>query len=611
MFDLSRQLTARFAQDAVLDIAPEMLQRRVYGFQVSMQLGVEYLLRQGALADRLAQDPDFRQIACDALYYPARSWENGDSVLNLSTERFGEDLNSRTGDSDSSNGLDGRFLHNSVLRLAQLISFPQKLKELLADIAGTARWPDLPEAVVAAIPANALLRQKEQNLFEWRYTLHGLPVEDPQIDTVLNDDLDRNLTLIENVRNLLKDGKLPDLQSLSVTFRVLSTSPSWGETEAAMRLLRQAQQDRIPYPDMSTNSEVVNEYAELLRRSSGLLVVALREAALLSSYAGSDSEEERVKQAFTTMTNLLKFGNLNEASMSALFAQMLPDKEAEFNLPALGFENWKKKLGLPLPPRNEEGARAALTEYYKEWLGRFKDFLSGMAVKPGNRNDMAGAVQRPALAAFFAEPRSMSLQDWTKIFIECAVNPTSAPTSFVPIALRMLGFSARIKQITDAIPDFVGNLTVWSSLLGAPVIPESDGDRRGRALAIRIAEVLPPWPVSSRFAALVATCERLETLLGRCPQLTQQVFGITKIFIEVDTKQAAGAPNQAFTAANLLAGFPRLLEFVGRGPIKMIGGDGVARAVSDAELARQRAGVPPTIVFAKDLDVAMDSGELR
>jgi hypothetical protein len=289
---------------------------------------------------------------------------------------------------------------------------------------------------------------------------------------------------------------------------------------------------------------------------------------------------------------------------------VLPDKEAEFNLPALGFESWKKKLGMPLPARNEEGATAALTGYHKQWLERFKDFLAGTAVKPVNVTDLAGAVQRPALASFFAEPKSMSLQNWTNIFIECVVNPTSAPTSFVPVALRVLGFSARMKQITDAIPDFEGNLTVWSNLLGAAFIPEPDGERNGRALVIRITEVLPPWPVSARFAALVATRERLEMLLSRCPQLTQQVFGIGRLFIEVDAKRGADTLDQTLDATTLMTGFPKLFDSVGRTPFRLIGGaEGASRAAVEATIAR---GLVVTgITFAKDLDAAMESSEPR
>jgi hypothetical protein len=609
MFDLSQQLNAQFSENALL-LPPQSLQRRVYGFQVCMQLAVEYLLRQGALADRLAQDPNFRQITYDALYYPARSWENGDLLLQLTVERFTEVLSSRTWHSDYLDESAIRFLRPFVVRVAQLIANPQRLRELLADYTASARWPDLPEAAIAAIPNNPLLRPKAGTMdtFEWRYTLHGLPVEDPQIDAILTEDLDLDLALIENIRDLLQQASLPDLQLLSVSYRVLSTSPSWSETEQVHKLLRQSQQDRLSYPDMVSHGEIVSEYAAMLRRSSGLLALAVNAASALCVVARDGNPEGRAKAAFLTLTNQLQLGNANEAITTDLLQQLRPLQAADFALPKIGFENWKKKLALPVPPRNEDAARAALISYLKLWHQRFQDHLAGNAVASTKWTDLEGYIQQPTLSAWFKAPQAMTLQEWSEVFTECIVNPTVAPMSFAPIALRMLGFGARMKAITDVIPDFTGRLTVSAKLLESDFVPAPVPDRQSRAFVIRLAHISPSWPVSSLHAAFVTTAERLEAMLKEAP-FAQGHFGVSRIFVEMDATQAAAASAQPLTAANLFAHFPNTQNFIGRSTMTIIPADSAMRVPLPDQGSRSRSTSSSWVPYAKDLDTAMDLAE--
>jgi hypothetical protein len=229
-------------------------------------------------------------------------------------------------------------------------------------------------------------------------------------------------------------------------------------------------------------------------------------------------------------------------------------------------------------------------------------------VTPTNWIDMEGYIQHPTLAAWFRVPQTMTLQEWTDVFIECILNPTAAPVSFAPIALRMLGFGPRTKQITDAIPDFESQFNISAALLEDRFVPVPDPDRQARAFVIRLAAGFPSWPVSRLFAAFVSTAERLEALLKSAP-FTQQHFGVSRIFVEVDAKQAATAIAQPLTAANLFAHFPKVQDFVGRSAVTIIGAEFATRVPTEQGSVRSRASQVSWMPYTKDLDAAMEMAE--
>jgi hypothetical protein len=130
---LRRYINSNSKSNSEIDIKrPELKEVLSYQYQVLIQVAVELILSEDDLQMRLRQAPDNTMQVYDALYYPARQWDQEKLTLRTGVEDFGNYLKLRTESKDTRyTEPDVRLLREQMLNVVRLLEQPEELSKII------------------------------------------------------------------------------------------------------------------------------------------------------------------------------------------------------------------------------------------------------------------------------------------------------------------------------------------------------------------------------------------------------------------------------------------------------------------------------------------------
>lgn len=467
----------------------------------TIQIATNRALREPAVADRFRDEPDFAQMAVDALYYIARRWsEEPRGTIDLSRERLRQELESRmslraspavsataSGPVDSTNGgtpataratpadgdprgvdvppavpppsqgaaapqaaprpdavqvigeTDLNTLHNLVLMLVEyLVNFSGLVAQLRAEPPGD--WP-LADIVLPGVPG--LLKSDEGGQFCYRFILDefGRPSaeEPPQLWT------DNKLALeVAKVREGLQ-GVEELIRATGLTIgdfraaQVLPASISDGQLVELLPQLRAVELARIMTSGRAAAIDAARSFMHGILEFRGPLAEAV--VLVRNLVRDADCDAPRALQAAARHF---------DPSRTIIMPPDRPDLAGMVGINT-SFEVLASRYAgdalLAQPPRAAD--EIMLERRWAAWRDRLVDFSSlKVAPVPPSYDDMLLAVlERPPGSLFRTMLSQMTVVEWSRVVL--AGLPKGDEASVAPIwalvaGLRALGFDARL-----------------------------------------------------------------------------------------------------------------------------------------------------------------------
>jgi hypothetical protein len=366
-FDLRQELGAfQNETDRIKLTTTELLDTRSYLFDVAMQVAVELMLRNKLITDRLASNPEFTQLACDALYYPSRSWEEGKAEIDL-REGFLDYLKTRLGISE----LTGPEPSSLLAAVRGLIELLCDLKTLRESAAQSSAFPGSVMDVLESLARDpGALVSKQGERYLWRFDLFGralgvgqpaaaTPASAPAaagatpaapspapaaapaltVDAILPGQLPEAVSMTGDaalaVESISPSGKeatellaaseraigeiekraafvravsddFINLKLLAVEYRVLSITPTWDGVQEAIDRVRRAGRNST-YAELRQDAKLLDDYSRLLKSRWLGVQHALYLSAFLGALGQLSDVWENWKAALHLMGDMLRF----------------------------------------------------------------------------------------------------------------------------------------------------------------------------------------------------------------------------------------------------------------------------------------------------------------
>jgi hypothetical protein len=391
MLDLRREIALLSDDQGRVALPPGSVRTSVpFRLAVLTQVAVEIVLASKELVDWVEQSPPALRLVYDALYYPARQWEDGQDVRlqDADLEAFERYLLCRA---DLRVDRDVRRRALSDKQLEILFDSARQVALLLSDWASFAVAldkfnGDFPKSRVDT-PVVENLRQlrqakpgeeerrppfervKSRFHFKWRYT----PLDEPRASRaerveraaaaappVQQPDWQEDASLIGEIDAFLAelsamDGPSPiptaaatglqsdepvvrsriDLTTLSSDLRILSSSPAWPEVQRAITNLRRVEQERSSYGGATADITAVHEFAEMLRGSANRLALALAWGARVGRASRTLNKAARLRAGLEAMSSAYQFDTKLEPEVNRVLASLTSKAVPGLLLPAL------------------------------------------------------------------------------------------------------------------------------------------------------------------------------------------------------------------------------------------------------------------------------------
>lgn len=493
--DLRRALDGFQDEDGNLVLRPgEVRTHTAYRLDVMVQVSVELVLGSAEVQARLTAEPEFRRLVHDAVYYVSRRWV-GAKPLDMSEESglaaFRAYLLDRMDDTGrrmpgaslaaAVTGIPGsvlaeadlRFLFDHAHAVARLLSDRAELRrrftrdwrgyrggdedrataKLLSDVMGL-------EGVVVTPPLYP--DPDRPGCYGWRCDRSGrsLVPAGAQIPATERDP-EPEAKFIRAMRHALATlshgGASPaapgpiDFGPLASELHVLSSSPAWGEVEAAVEAFTSGG-TLIP-GDRRVLAPLVRQFAEMLCERGEVLGLALLAGAALGQ-AGTGSPEERLARGLRVLAEGHRFG---EKSLEELRGTIHGVREGLRRvLPAIGPD--------PQIPRLQiDSSVAAWARYLEEQLAAVRLLKPDLAaLRRDALGSSRGRVSEYLIRGARLEPRveellimtspeatsapvqlnlaAMKLRDWSGLAYDALVAGATSDPWFGLAALAALGF---------------------------------------------------------------------------------------------------------------------------------------------------------------------------
>ncbi len=625
-FDLRWQLLRFRDARGAISINPGAIRSKFeFRFDVLIQVAIEWLLWQPELADRLQQDEDFTQLVYDTLYYPSRMWELGEKELDISEAKFFAYLAERMSSTDKPNSGPGKkqSASNGALPVMDLSDRDTDiLRSLLRQLVGyMADWPDLRNdvtnggggrrfrsGVLGALPTDARFnllqaittKESSNDRYLWLYQMYGVPAIKRGVESILTDELERDATLIERVRDTISNiasGRF-DLNRLAVEFKILSGIPAWTSVQLALRRLRRLRDNPSsgPYPEMGDDANAIWEYAQLLRSSGDTLACAIIAARLLGEVSGATEPPDKILAGLDTLTKQLGLDTTQAAEIPervlraarSVISQSFPDMRVNTaSLILREVDAWDQEVHKYLDRVDKQPLKVDLPELNRKseaaWRERFsRSFRDGTTVFDATSDDLFPAAARTGLAKFLRlDLGDVSLAAWSNLLISSLTDPKPNEADLQPVSMMFgmpsffhLGFQRTAATFVEnvqktppsnlskqvGIPEQTQQLNLWIAAMT---------DRIGTALTVRPAalvivldrsQFMRRWKPSTRYAAVLVDRGKLTSLRDALTPFWHPSF-FNRILIEMTSDSPdLAAQLQSGPSAEFTSSFPDLTK---------------------------------------------------
>lgn len=300
--DLQRELAyIRNREGYVAIPAGDVRTVNAYRYAVKVQVAIEVVLDSIDLRARLRQEPEFRRLVHDALYYLARRWsletvvDLGDSGFPAFDEYLAARVEKEDATPEGGNGgappavvqaEDAWFLYKRVRAVAALLASNARFVAALADWNAyrTGRGlPQLPQPVADALQLGLtpstqvdpplLVQRLGTQVYEWAYDRSGRARASGAApgQEVTPEVWKHAAEMIERFGAQLRDVSTPngaeaglDFEVLSGTVRILPSTPAWPTVDRAIQRLRAYEGADEPYAEYEDDVQCVRKFSDLL-----------------------------------------------------------------------------------------------------------------------------------------------------------------------------------------------------------------------------------------------------------------------------------------------------------------------------------------------------------
>ncbi len=576
--DLRRQLTTIADRDGVARISDQELRDGRVKFELLFQLAVEWVLTSPDLQNAIRSSPRFAQLAGDALYYPSRSWEQGESHLDISDEAITAYLERRMAaavEPEEQNGnpvpvprtlssRDGLLLIEAVRRLVYELQDPAGL---VRQIKTKRTSPDEPsDRLLEYVPAGEkfqLLRRVEAYKYQWCFNAYGQSNLDIGVDEVL-DESRVDIAFIEAMAHFVldrSDGRV-SLERLASELRLVAPTPPWSAVNVAInrlaRLRAPEEDPKIGYPGMRDDGNCVWDYASRLRIRGDVLAQALGCAGALAQASPRETPGDRLLHGLRVLSADLALAATGEEALGQKIGsvyqslrEIMPALPESFpDLEGAG-EEWIGAVAAMMTVALDSFPIAALNMRalaWKRWFSRFSSYFQDRATvfvpvfeDLWSRVDTSPPVpyDRPELLS--PNLAEVTLASWTTMLCRALRTQPEVPSWVALTAAMQLG----LPRLAAAIANMVPLLPPDPSVAPDPaqleewirVVRSSSEVRRGVLLITADAYSLTSaWTPSPGYGVLSISASRLPELVHLATALRllrAEDLGIEKVMIEL------------------------------------------------------------------------------
>jgi hypothetical protein len=420
---------------------------RGYKYELLVQLAIECVLESEEFTSQFERDPAFRRLAYDALYYPSRLWDKGQTLdlrdsaragfENYLLERMRSERRNEPGNQIDLDRLmtpnQRRLLFESVRRLARMLVGDGGWQEKFF------RRRHLTSGVVDAVPAEPLLDEAPTGVFRWQFDRAGAALREnaaseatAQASGEENWRLDEEFILRTESVVQQMSGEPLTLRECADDFRLIGTSPVFSEMQAALGRLKQAAATGVQYDLHARDTAVVRDYANMLRRDTTSLGAGLL-AACTCSLIDKRIPPSPVRFFLGTIRDLLRLDALSfiagEERLCTVcegLQQILPRLATIWDLEALyqetDLERWYPTVRATLEEKSlavfdEKFVKARSEEGWRAWKQR----LAADEFGADDPRGLASMVFCHVLwlgPAQMLEPdtRRMTVSAWSRVF---------------------------------------------------------------------------------------------------------------------------------------------------------------------------------------------------
>jgi len=271
-FDLQREIRALLSPDGAITLAPgSTTGNMTFRLAAMMQVAVEVVLSDTFLADRIRENPEFAQLAYDALYYPSKVWSQGQRTLKLKAESFVADIRTPGATAHSVAETDNQLLFTQVRRLIHLVSNPSALKKEPA-----IRTLNVPQSVLDAFPNTfELIGADPQDSYTWFRNTFGHPYLTRDVTKIDTPELHAAEEWLDSFYAAWGAAGAPPLDDCAIKYRILPTSPLHSQVQDARSRFAMLRDTGLPYPDMESDAEDIVSFTQRLKARSAALAQSL------------------------------------------------------------------------------------------------------------------------------------------------------------------------------------------------------------------------------------------------------------------------------------------------------------------------------------------------
>jgi hypothetical protein len=517
------------------------------------QVIVEYLLQESKLRNRVRQEPGFRRLAYDTLYFPAWNWcVDGDRHLRIGKADLATFLNQRAGGEKPlfpsepaalAMHRDLGLLHGEMLRLVHFLAHPPEFRALLqaenakppSEVAFRVE-PQLVEAVPSADDKPLMRATQEDGVFEWVFDGYGQLLEEPtppsqvKLAPAMAAEEDPRIIAITELDSTIKalTANQCALGKLATDYYLLESTPAWTEVSAAIERRRQK---TPPSPSQAASDEdTISRYHAMLMRSNELL----RGAFLLAGVLGQD-----LNRGLDIVTKYLGFSRRTPDQRG------LKLREALGTLPALASEgtvdavsealSFAAPTGFPIEREawaaHIDGLRHSIKPPPDAVRDRWNSWAQQLALAVGLKgwlyeaspSDLFAEVAQPS--KFQADTANLQPGQWGRLLSLAAKEKENA--ALVGLVIH-LGFVPLPLSLASQFPA-LGPIPVPSF---PPILPAS-------LLLLDDAQLTPTmswtlYPTTGQIALPILHSEwaKFGAALGLTPAEVISELGIARVFVE-------------------------------------------------------------------------------